>query len=98
MKKIIIFIIGIIIYIYFFINLGNTVYRIDSNNIKTFNFLPLVTEGIIGPLRSIILLLIYKGFIPCINYLEYEFSNLSNPFSAIFFSYYMYNIISFNLK
>ena len=66
MKKIIIFIIGIIIYIYFFINLGNTVYRIDSNNIKTFNFLPLVTEGIIGPLRSIILLLIYKGFIPCI--------------------------------
>ncbi len=55
--------IAFLIYTYFFCGLGNTCFRINSDGIKQFSLLPLFTEGIIGPIRSLVLL-IYYGYLP----------------------------------
>ena len=62
MKKIYkILIISFILYLIFFCRLGNTCYRINSNGNKVFNIIPLFTEGIFGPFRTLYLtLIIYK--------------------------------------
>jgi hypothetical protein len=54
-------IIAFIIYVYSFIKLGNTVYRLDSNNNIQTNYLVLFTEGFIGPLRSFIYSVLYNN-------------------------------------
>ena len=87
----------IIIYSYFFYKLGNTLSRINSDGIKVFSIIPLLTEGIIGPIRSFFLLLFHGNLFDCLNYLWLELFRLSNPFSVIIFIYYIHKIIKRNI-
>lgn len=92
-KKIIL--IAFVIYTYFFCNLGNTIYRISESGIPKLSVSSLFTEGFIGPLRTGLLLLRHntKSFFP---FVSFEFFRLSNPYSALFFTYYIFNIIKQN--
>jgi hypothetical protein len=86
-------IISFAIYAFFFCNLGNTCYRIDISGIKQFNFLPLITEGFIGPIRTI-LNLIYKGYFKTtFDYYLHETTNLANPFTIYYIVRYIYIIL-----
>ena len=91
-----IFAIAFIIYTYYFIKLGNTVFRLNNNNKVTFNLSSLLIEGFIGPLRTIYYLLIYSGFLSTVKFIWFEFFRLSNPYSALFFTYYIFKIILVN--
>jgi len=92
-------IIAFIIYVYSFIKLGNTVYRLDSNNNIQTNYLVLFNEGFIGPLRSFIYSVLYNN-----SGLEYLYSQLfqwHNPYWTFGFFYLLNLIIKFiskNLK
>lgn len=90
-----IILIAFITYTYFFLNLGNTIYRISEKGIPTFNLSSLFTEGFIGPIRTGFLLLKHntRSFLP---FVSFEFFRLSNPYSAFIFTYYIYNIIKQN--
>ena len=59
---------------------------------KSFSILPLFTEGFIGPIRTLILLLYYGNIISCLKFIWFELFRLSNPFSAYFFIYYLNKI------
>ena len=97
LKNCTLLIIFIVIYTYFFYKLGNTLFRTNSEGIKVFSIIPLITEGIIGPIRSFFLLLFHGNFFDCLNYLWLELFRLSNPFSVIIFIYYIHKIIKRNL-
>ena len=89
--------VAILIYSFFFYKLGNTLNRTNSEGIKCFSLLPLFTEGIIGPIKAVILLL-YSGNIgSCFKFIWFELFRLSNPFSAFIFTFYIFKIIAENL-
>ena len=99
LKKILI--VSAIIYSYFFYKLGNTIYRMDSNSIYQFSLEPLITEGFIGPIRTLIYLLIHQSGLgnklsSVFIFLSHEIFRLSNPFSAFIFTYYIISIIKEN--
>jgi hypothetical protein len=85
--------IAFLIYAYFFCNLGNTCYRVNSDGIKIFNILPLFTEGIIGPIRSSFLLLFYNGpyaFSIYVFDLLFSLHNIYGSFLLVNYMYYVY--------
>ena len=88
--------ISFVIYLIFFYKLGNTIYRISSTGEKRFSLISLFTEGIYGPIRTLILLAIHGDFSKCIKYLWFELFRLSNPFSSIIFIIYLKKIIKYN--
>jgi hypothetical protein len=97
MKKIIkIIIVSFIIYTFFFCNIGNTCYRINSKGIKTLNILPLFTEGFIGPFRTLFIILSQEGLWKAIKYFQYEAYNLTNPISTFMFIYGIHNVLHQN--
>ena len=83
-KKYYVYIIAFLIYSYFFCKLGNTCFRKNSDGIEKFSFEPLFTEGIIGPLRTLYLLLTKGTYIQTYKYLNFELKNLASPFGAFF--------------
>lgn len=86
-------IISFAIYAFFFCNLGNSCYRINFLGIKQFNFLPLITEGFIGPIRTLFNL-IYKGYFrSAFEYFLNETTNLANPFTTYYIVRYIHNIL-----
>jgi hypothetical protein len=89
----IILIISVIIYIIFFCKLGNTCLRINSEGVKKFSIIPLITEGFIGPIRTLLITLFNNGIIPAFKYFRHELTNLANPFSAYLFVYGIFNIL-----
>ena len=90
------YIISFSIYTYFFINLGNTCFRRDSDNIVRFSIVPLLTCGFYGPVISIYKLFITGNFIPMINYILHESVNLANPYTAYYLTNLIINVIKFN--
>ena len=93
MQFIIPFILSSFIYVYSFINLGNTVYRKNSNNeIKT-NYLILLTEGLFGPLRSFYYSVVYNssGF----EYLKSQLFQWYNPYFTYPFVFCIFYFIKF---
>jgi len=90
------YLMSIIVYVFFFYKLGNTILRYDSTGNKSIQLRSLFTEGIIGPIRTFFLLIFYGNFFGALNFIKFEFFRLSNPFSAFFFCYYIYKIIKFN--
>lgn len=83
-------IIAFTVYSIFFINLGNTCYRIDSTGIHRFSLIPLFTSGFTGPIITIYNLTITGNIIPLYHYIKYEITNLANPYTAL----YLTNLIS----
>lgn len=81
--------ISLIIYVFFFFKLGNTIVRTNSLGNKSFSLIPLFTEGFIGPIRTLLYLLISCNLIGAFKFIKFEFFRLSNPFSAYFFVYYI---------
>jgi len=71
---------------------GNSCYRLNSDNIKVFNILPLFTEGIWGPIRSTYLLFIYDGLYSSISYIISNLLSLHNIFGAYLFVLYLSNL------
>jgi pilus assembly protein TadC len=90
------FIIAFLIYSYSFCNLGNTCLRIDSTGEKVFNIIPLFTEGIYGPIRSIYLLLVHNGLIASLYYIADCLVNLHNIFGALLFVFYISHLFKRN--
>ena len=93
------FFLSTIIYIYSFIKLGNTVYRIDDNNQIKANYMILLTEGFIGPLRSFYLSTIYNN--SGIEYLKSQILMWSNPwftFPFIFSLFYLLKYLYYKIK
>ena len=80
------------IYTISFCNLGNTCYRINSDNIKVFNIIPLFTEGIWGPIRSTYLLFIHDGLYNSVSYIISNLLSLHNIFGAYLFVMYITNL------
>ena len=72
-----------------FCSIGNTCYRINSDNIKVLSILPIFTEGIFGHFRTLYLLLRYGNFITIFYYLYHLVVNLYNPFGALVFVFYI---------
>ena len=95
MDKIII--ISALVYTYFFYELGNTIYRENSSGDKSLNLISLI-EGFIGPIRSLFLLIRYCGIVPALTFLKFEFFRLSNPYSVLFFVYYITKLIEINFQ
>jgi hypothetical protein len=83
-KKYYVYFITFGIYSYFFCKLGNTCSRTNSEGIKKLNFLPLFTEGFIGPIRTLIILIKQGSLKQIIKYIKFELENLANPFSTFF--------------
>ena len=97
MKKIYkIILISFILYVIFFCRIGNTCYRINSEGNKIFNIIPLFTEGIIGPIRTLYLTLIHNGLWDAIKYIRFEAYNFANPFAVFAFVYGISKIIDQN--
>ena len=85
-----------LIYSYFFCNLGNTCFRINSDNVKVFSIIPLFTEGLYGPIRSALLLLFYNGFPEFLFYVFDSFTHLHNIYGALLFVFYGCAIFELN--
>lgn len=81
-KEYYVYIISFLIYSYFFCKLGNTCFRKNSEGVEKFSFEPLFTEGIIGPIRTIYLLLTNGTYKQTYKYLNFELKNLANPIGA----------------
>jgi hypothetical protein len=84
------------IYTYFFINLGNTCFRRDTNNLVQFSLIPLFTVGFYGPLSTIYNLFITGNFNVMLTYILNESINLANPYTAYYFTKFLFNVIKFN--
>lgn len=81
------FLIFFIIYSHGFTSLGNTTYRIDSTGKEVYSIIPMFTEGFIGPLRTLGLLLT-QGQIFSFFKLVFEFmTNFWSPYAVIFLVY-----------
>ena len=63
---------------------------------KVFNILPLITEGFIGPIRTLYLTLIHKGLWNSIKYVRSEAYNFANPFAVFAFVFGISKIIDKN--
>ena len=81
-KEYYVYIISFLIYSYFFCKLGNTCFRKNSEGVEKFSFEPLFTEGIIGPIRTIYLILTNGTYKQTYKYLNFELKNLANPIGA----------------
>lgn len=90
-------IVAFLIYSYFFCSLGNTCYRGNSLGVKEFNLVPLFTEGLYGPIRTIVRLFFYDWY-AFINYIIFLLTSLSNIFGALFFVFYINKIYEINFK
>jgi len=88
--------IAFFIYAISFCMMENTIYRINSNGVKQLSILPLFTEGIIGPIRSLYLSLKYNGIKSLICYMMYLILHLNNMFGSTFFVFYILAIIDNN--
>lgn len=76
-----------IIYSHAFTSLGNTTYRIDASNQVVYSLIPMLTEGFIGPIRTLYLLLTQKQKLNFL-YMLFEFlTNFWSPYSVIVFVY-----------
>jgi len=95
-KYVIIIIISFLIYSIFFCRLGNTCFRIDSMGIERFSLIPLLTEGFIGPIRSLFLLLFNGKITGAIKYVLFESTNLANPFSTFLIVRSLYSLLKKN--
>lgn len=93
-KNCMILTITFLIYSYFFYKLGNTLWRTNSKGIKSFSILPLFTEGLIGPIRSLLLIIIHGNLISIMTFLWFELFRLSNPFSAFIFVSLIFKIFA----
>jgi len=86
-KLLINFLIFFIIYYHGFTSLGNTTYRANSTGQIEFSLLPMFTEGFIGPIRTLFLLLIScntTGFFS----MGFEFvTNFWSPYSVLILLY-----------
>ena len=70
------------IYSFFFITIGNTVFRKDSDNNINFSLYPLMITGFIAPIRSVYNFLSVGEYIVCLHYLKFELTNLANPYTC----------------
>ncbi len=81
--------IGFIIYSHAFTTLGNTTYRVNSKGIVEYSLIPMFTEGFIGPLRTLYLL-VNHGQIFSFFKLWFEFvTNFWSPYAVIVFVYFL---------
>jgi hypothetical protein len=79
--------IGFIIYSHAFTALGNTTYRANSSGQIVFSLIPMFTEGFIGPIRTLYLVLSQGQIFNFLN-LFFEFmTNFWSPYSIICFIY-----------
>lgn len=77
----------LIIYSHAFTSLGNTTYRINSSGQVVYSLIPMFTEGFIGPLRTLYLL-VNQGQIFSFFRLWFEFvTNFWSPYAVIVFVY-----------
>ena len=89
--------ISFVIYTIFFCNLGGTCYRINSNGIYIFSLLPLFTEGLFGPIRTLYLLF-SNGFYPELFLTLFDnLFSLHNFFGALLFVIYIEYIYKKNI-
>ena len=95
-KYIIIIIISFLIYAIFFCRLGNTCFRIDSMGVQRFSLIPLITEGFIGPIRSLFLLIFNGNIWGAFKYFSFETTNLANPFATFLIVNGFYNLLKKN--
>lgn len=95
-KKYYVYIISFLLYAYFFCKLGNTCFRKNSEGIEKFSIIPLFTEGIIGPIRTIYLLLKNGTIKQTYKYIQFELINLANPFASFIIVRYINNVIKQN--
>ena len=79
--------IGFIIYSHAFTSLGNTTYRANSSGQIVFSLIPMFSEGFIGPIRTLYLVL-SQGQILSFFRLLFEFvTNFWSPYAVICFIY-----------
>ena len=95
-KRYYVYIISFLIYSYFFCKLGNTCFRKNSEGVENFSFQPLFTEGIIGPIRTIYLLLTNGTYKQTFKYINFELKNLANPISTFLIVRYINILIKHN--
>ena len=78
----------ILLYLYNFYKLGNTLIRIDSNN-KPRLMLSSIIESFVGPIRSIFLFFITGNYRGVYEYIIFESTNTASPYFyiIIFFIY-----------
>ncbi len=86
-KLLINFLIFFIIYSHEFTLLGNTTYRVNSTGKVVYSLVPMFTEGFIGPIRSLYIMVI-QGQIFSFLKLGFEFAtNFWSPYAVIFIVY-----------
>ena len=85
------------IYAISFCMMENTVYRIDSENVKRLSILPIFTEGLIGPVRSLYISLRYGGVKSFICYLMYLALSFHNMLGSTLFVLYIDQLIQNNI-
>jgi len=90
--------IAFLIYSIFFCNLGNTCLRLNSESQYVLNFMPLITEGIIGPIRSTFLLFYFGYYDTMLLYIFDCLISLHNFFGALVFVYYFDYLIKKNFN
>jgi len=88
--------IAFFIYAISFCMMENTINRIDSNGIKQFSVIPIFTEGLIGPVRTLYLSLRYHGLNAFLCNIMYLFVNLNNMFGSTFFAFYILSVLENN--
>lgn len=82
-KIFIYFIIFVAIYGVAFYLLGNTLYRINSSGNKVFSIVPLFTEGFIGPLRTLWIMLKTGNFYGFLRWVYILLTSLWSPYAVI---------------
>jgi hypothetical protein len=90
--------IAFLIYSIFFCALGNTCLRLNSEDQYILNFMPLITEGIFGPIRSTVLLFYYGYYDTMFFYIFDCLTSLHNFFGALVFVYYVDYLIKKNFN
>ncbi len=86
-KLLINFLIFFTIYSHGFTSLGNTTYRVDSTGKVVYSLIPMFTEGFIGPLRSLYIMVIHGQIFSFLK-LGFEFAtNFWSPYAVIFIVY-----------
>lgn len=82
-----------LIYFFNFWALGNTIWRQNSEGIYQLSLLSLITSGFFGPIKTCYLLISNNYLIILLNYLLFEITNLSNPFTVYLYIYILSKII-----
>lgn len=95
-KFIKIIIISFIIYTFFYCKLGDTCYIINSQGVKTFNFLSLFINGFIDPFKTLFKIFSTEGLWKAIQFFQYEAYNFTNPISTFMFVYGVHNVLNQN--